>query len=537
MGRPRLLLPAAGVAVVALLAALAAATPASAQIWWANEGSDSIGRAELDGSAADGDAIADPGILDPNGVAIDGEFAYVSHASDADTEGAIGRVPLTGGAAQPEFVVVPSGTPGGVAIDTGFIYWTRPTIGRAGLDGAPVTPAFINAANSGPAGCGIASDGDEIIWATPLDTAPDPDLSARLRAAHGQFAPNPNFLPGQNDPCGVARAGSFVYWTNRGDDTIGRAGFDGSNPDPDFIQLSPGTDPCGIAVDETHLYWTNRTTETIGRIDAPFLGAPDEDFIPASAEIDDPCGIAVPPTMDTVPSGHDFGLWEAGTESEIQAFLVSNTGSSVLDVTDLSLGGSNPEDFEITGDACTRGAVPAGNGCVVNVRFSPTAQGDRGAVLTVASNASDSPAEIALAGDGQQPTPSAPPPLPEPEPDGEAPQILAADVKPARFEVRRNGPVEIPAARARKGTRFTYELSEAALLVIQIERRSNGDLKRIGSFAQQSQAGASEKPFSGWIGQRRLRPGRHLATLFAIDAAGNFSQARELGFRVLDPER
>jgi hypothetical protein len=524
------LLSAAGV-VAALGTTLALTTPASAQVYWSNQGTDSIGRAALDGSGADGDFVA--GAADPTGVAIDGEFVYWSHAGDPDPEGAIGRADVAdGGAPNHDFVTTPAAAapPGGVAVDNSWIYWTGETIGRAGLDGAPVSPAFINSANTGTSACGIASDADEIVWGV------GPAASGALRAAHGPFAPNPNFLPGQDDPCGVARARGFVFWTERGaDDGIGRADFDSTNADPGFVDVADGSDPCGVAVDEGHVYWTNRTTETIQR--APFTDLTDvETIVPASAEVDDPCGIAVSPTAEVAPSAHDFGAAETGDVSQIQAFLVANTGSSVLDVTELSLSGPNPGDFEITGDACSLGSTPAGNGCIVNVRFAPTASGEREAVLTVTANASDSPVTIGLSGDATNPAPPAPPGQGA-TPDADAPQILAADVRPARFAVRPNGPPEVPVARAKKGTRFTYSLSEAALLVIAIERRSDGALKRIGSFAQQSQAGAGEKSFSGWIGQRRLRPGRHLATLFAIDAAGNFSAPAKLGFRVLDAGR
>jgi hypothetical protein len=114
--------------------------------------------------------------------------------------------------------------------------------------------------------------------------------------------------------------------------------------------------------------------------------------------------------------------------------------------------------------------------------------------------------------------------------------------------------VAVTAQTTRRGTTFRYQLSEAARVVFTIRRarpgrrvgrrcrkpsRSNRTRRRctryvrVAAFAQQATAAPMTKTFSGLIGTRRLRPGRHRAVLVAIDAAGNRSAARRLTFRVV----
>ena len=46
-------------------------------------------------------------------------------------------------------------------------------------------------------------------------------------------------------------------------------------------------------------------------------------------------------------------------------------------------------------------------------------------------------------------------------------------------------------------------------------------------------AGRNRVAFSGKVGRKRLKPGRHRATLRAVDAAGNRSAPRRIRFRVV----
>ena len=101
---------------------------------------------------------------------------------------------------------------------------------------------------------------------------------------------------------------------------------------------------------------------------------------------------------------------------------------------------------------------------------------------------------------------------------GVAPVILSASLRPKRFAVKR-----------KKGTTFSYRLSEAATVTVTIKRRG----MRAKRFRVASAAGTNKHRFSGRIGRKRLKPGRYVATLIARDVAGNASKPKRLTFTIL----
>jgi len=74
---------------------------------------------------------------------------------------------------------------------------------------------------------------------------------------------NQSLISGCNTPEGVAVGTSYVYWTNYSSGTIGRANLDGSSPNQSWITGCSG--PSGITVDSNYVYWTNYGNNTIGR--------------------------------------------------------------------------------------------------------------------------------------------------------------------------------------------------------------------------------------------------------------------------------
>ncbi len=150
-----------------------------------------------------------------------------------------------------------------------------------------------------------------------------------------------------------------------------------------------------------------------------------------------------------------------------------------------------------------------------------------------------------------------PPPAQPPVPAADMirPGFLAVSMSPRTFAVDARGRRETAVdARAQRGTTFRYRLSESARVLFTIEvatagrrvgrscrrpSRSNATRPRCrrflvaGRFAQLGALGANAKPFSGRIGSRRLRPGKHRATLIATDAAGNASTPERIAFTVV----
>ena len=127
-------------------------------VYWANSGTGTIGRANLDGTGVNQSFITGAG--SPAGVAVDGQHVYWANSGN----GTIGRANLDGTGVDQSFITGAS-PPAGVAVDASTVYWANGgsgTIGRANLDGTGVNQSFVSGA-SGPRG--VAVDGPHLYWA------------------------------------------------------------------------------------------------------------------------------------------------------------------------------------------------------------------------------------------------------------------------------------------------------------------------------------------------------------------------------------
>ena len=146
-------------------------------------------------------------------------------------------------------------------------------------------------------------------------------------------------------------------------------------------------------------------------------------------------------------------------------------------------------------------------------------------------------------------------PVPAPLLDTVRPRFLSASLTRRRFRVGRRATPRIAARRrAPVGTTFVFRLSEPARVTIRMARARPGvrvgrrclaprrgrrgrrcvRYVRAGTLTRRSaRAGPGRVRFSGRIGRRALRLGRHRAILRAVDPAGNRSDPRTLFFRVV----
>ena len=105
-------------------------------------------------------------------------------------------------------------------------------------------------------------------------------------------------------------------------------------------------------------------------------------------------GTGVQPNATVTPSSKAFGSVINGAHSSGFAFTVTNDGTAPLNVTNVTLGGANPSQFDIVSQDCVSSspiAFPAGT-CTINVRFSPTSLGVKHATIVIASDAGASTA-------------------------------------------------------------------------------------------------------------------------------------------------
>ena len=93
-----------------------------------------------------------------------------------------------------------------------------------------------------------------------------------------------------------------------------------------------------------------------------------------------------------------FGSQKTLTASAGQTVTLTNTGGAALIISSIALTGDNVGDFAQTNDCPA--TLAAGAACSATVTFTPSATGSRSAALSIASNAPNSPATVALAGVG-----------------------------------------------------------------------------------------------------------------------------------------
>jgi virginiamycin B lyase len=131
------------------------------------------------------------------------------------------------------------------------------------------------------------------------------------RAGTDGSAVNQGFLTGAAAPSGVAANAEFVYWANSGGARISRSRLDGSEVKPNFI--TGASTPGGVALDSQHIYWTNFGAGTIGR--ANLDGSEIEQSFITGAN--NPRGVAV-------DSGHIY--WSNVTTPRISRANLNGTG-------------------------------------------------------------------------------------------------------------------------------------------------------------------------------------------------------------------
>jgi hypothetical protein len=240
-------------ALPALLFVLALTLPstAGAYIYWGSFQSNSIARADLDGSHRKQEFVK--GINSPS--ALDVTRSYIYWA-DFGT-GAIGRANLDGTHIRRE-LIVGAQNPEGIAVYGNYIYWANfglNSIGRANLDGSHVNQFFI--ATSSPTG-GVAVRPPYVYWT---------DFRGNTIGRAGLDGSNPNqtFITGASSPDGLAISGNQIYWANYHSGTIGRANLNGSDPTQRLI--AGGFGPSDLAIQGSRIYWSNQKFNSVGRAD------------------------------------------------------------------------------------------------------------------------------------------------------------------------------------------------------------------------------------------------------------------------------
>jgi hypothetical protein len=223
-------------------------------IYWAERGNDSIGRANLDGSGVTRNFIpSTAGVNNPAGVAVTPTAIFWANGTNT-----IGRANIDGSGPVSNFITTTSVTHCGIAADSNFVYFTdtnnpSDTVGRAPLAGGAAEPNFISGIS---AECGVAVDPSFIYWGT------DGTNHSVGRATIGGGGATNSFIPAATAsgvPCGVAVNSQYVFWGNQVAMTIGRANINGNAPNPNLI--AGASTPCLLAAAPSNKITVNSVTK------------------------------------------------------------------------------------------------------------------------------------------------------------------------------------------------------------------------------------------------------------------------------------
>jgi hypothetical protein len=98
------------------------------------------------------------------------------------------------------------------------------------------------------------------------------------------------------------------------------------------------------------------------------------------------------------PVGLTFPSQKVGTGSAQQTVTLTNTASTALNITGISITGSAFHDYSQTNTCGT--SVAAAGTCTISMTFKPSAKGTRSATLNISDNGGASPQTVSLTGTG-----------------------------------------------------------------------------------------------------------------------------------------
>jgi hypothetical protein len=116
-------------------------------------------------------------------------------------------------------------------------------------------------------------------------------------------------------------------------------------------------------------------------------------------------GTGMAPLLGISPSSVSFGTQPVGITSGMQNVTLTNSGSTLLQLTGIAITGSNSTNFGFLVKGATpcpypAGTLAAGASCTISLDFAPQAAGPVSATLSISDNAAGSPQSVTLSGTG-----------------------------------------------------------------------------------------------------------------------------------------
>jgi DNA-binding beta-propeller fold protein YncE len=246
-----------------------AVDPNGGKMYWTDISTDTIKRANLEGSGVESlfTTSGPPPSSSPLGIALDlagGKMYWTEDETDIES-GKIRRANLDGSGAE-ELITTGLINPRGIALDVsgGKMYWTDSDtnkIQRASLDGSGAEE-LITTGLIYPRGIALDVSGGKMYWT-------DPGTDKIQRANLDGNEVEDLITTGLSNPECIALdlVAEKMYWTDSGADKIQRANLDGNEVE-DLITTGL-SNPGGISLDLTteKMYWADSGTDKLQRSD------------------------------------------------------------------------------------------------------------------------------------------------------------------------------------------------------------------------------------------------------------------------------
>ena len=216
-------------------------------------------------------------------------------------------------------------------------------------------------------------------------------VTGTLVAGNFNFNTQPYFYGGQQQFANVANTSPYTVQIQGSTITGPDAGlFNISSPCGGF--LGPGQN-CGFGVQ----FNPSAPGTFSAQLEIENDGTVNPIVIPITVEV------LSGPAVAITPPSIDFGVVKVGEAATPQQVTISNTGDFPLQVQQVLIISSTPQNFPVTNDGCTLQIVNPGEGCEITVGFSATKVGERNASVFVISNSPSPVNTVSLLGEGMEP--------------------------------------------------------------------------------------------------------------------------------------
>jgi Abnormal spindle-like microcephaly-assoc'd, ASPM-SPD-2-Hydin len=204
-----------------------------------------------------------------------------------------------------------------------------------------------------------------------------------------------------NSNVGTAAPTQSLVLSSTGDQalSVNAIGITGLNAG-DFSELDNCNAPTVLKTTTSCLITVTFTPTASGSRLAQFTVTDNAPGSPQSVALSG-TGLGAPPPAPAItftPGTLNFSAVSPGSTSLPLSVTLTNSGNAPLNISAITLSGSNPADFSAPSSNCAAAPIAPGASCIATESFTPLAVGFRQAALVFADNATGSPQSITLTG-------------------------------------------------------------------------------------------------------------------------------------------